>query len=67
MEWKVKRVKRGRPINQHDGLCLDGHTASNPEFSGRTLDFQFNLRRNILAKHLQIFRQRGTVEDSNDY
>jgi len=69
MEWKVERVKCGGPINQHDGLWLwlDGHTASNPEFSGRALDFQFNLRRNILAKHLQIFRQRGTDEDSNNY
>jgi len=67
MEWKVERVKCGGPINQHDGLWLDGHTTSNPEFSGRTLEFKFNLRRNILAKHLHIFLQRGTVEDSNNY
>jgi hypothetical protein len=31
------------------------------------LEFQFNFRRNILAKHLHIFRQRGTVKDSNNY
>jgi hypothetical protein len=32
------------------------------------VEFQFNFRRNILAKHLHIFRQRGTVvEDSNNY
>jgi hypothetical protein len=67
MEWKVKRVKHGGPIDIHDGLWLDGHTASNPEFSGRSLEFKFNLRRNILANHLRIFRQCGTVEDSNNY
>ena len=67
MEWKVKRVNRGEPIDQHEGLWLEGHTPSNPEFSGRTLEFQFNFRRNILAQHLHIFRQRGTVDYSNNY
>jgi hypothetical protein len=67
MVWKVKRVQRGGPMDQHDGLWLDGDTTSNPEFSGRTLEFKFKFRRNILAKHLHIFRQCGTVEDSNNY
>ena len=67
MVWKVKRVQCGGPMDQHDGLWLDGHTTSNPEFSGRTLEFKFKLRRNILAKHLHIFWQCGTVEDSNNY
>jgi hypothetical protein len=49
MEWKVKRVQRGGPIDQHDGMWLDGHTASNSEFSGKTLEFKFKFRRNILA------------------
>jgi hypothetical protein len=31
------------------------------------LEFQFNFRRNILAQHLHIFRQRGTVDYSNNY
>jgi hypothetical protein len=61
MEWKVKLIKGGGPIEQHDGLWLDGHTPSNPQFSGRTF------RRNILAQHLHIFHQRGTVKDSNNY
>jgi len=57
MAWKVERVQRGGPINQHESLWLDGHTPSNPEFNGRTLEFKFNFRRNILAQHLHIFRQ----------
>ena len=39
MVWKAERVQRGGPIDQHNGLWLDGHTPSNPEFSGRTLEF----------------------------
>jgi hypothetical protein len=32
------------------------------------LEFKFNFRRNILAQHLHISRQRGTVvKDSNNY
>ena len=66
MEWRVKRVKRGGPIDQHDGLWLDGRTPSNPEFSGRSLEFKFNHRRNILAKHLHLFHQCGNVDNSNN-
>ena len=66
IEWKVKRVNCGGPIDQHDGLWLEGHTPPNPESSGRTMEFRFNQRRNILAQHLHIFRQRGTVQDSNN-
>ena len=49
MEWKVECVQRGGPIDQHDGLWLEGHTPPNPEFSGRTLEFKFNFRRNLLT------------------
>ena len=68
MEWNVKHVKLGGSINKHNGLWLDGRTTSNPEFSGRLLEFKFNFRTNIPAKHLQIFCQREvTVNVSNSY
>ncbi len=59
MERTNVRVGRGYPIGD-DGLWLDGHT-NNVDSCLRLLSIQFGLRRDKLAKHLKVFKEKGRV------
>ncbi len=61
MERNVQRCHRGGPMDANGGMWLEGPTPDNPVNSGRSLENRFSSRRSILAKHLQVFRQRGGI------
>jgi hypothetical protein len=57
------RVGRGYPIGD-DGLWFDGHTVNvDSNASERFLSTQFGRRRSLLAKHLHVFQQKGSIVD----
>ena len=57
------RVGRGYPIGD-DGLWLDGHTVNvDTNASKSFLLIQFGKRRSLLAKHLCVFQQKGSIVD----
>ena len=61
MERTNVRVGRGAPIDD-DGIWLDGHTTFfSQDTSELELSKQFAGRRSLLAKHLHVFRQKGTM------
>jgi hypothetical protein len=61
MERNVQRCHRGGPMDANNGMWLEGPTPDNPVSSRRSLEHRFSSRRSILAKHLQVFRQRGGI------
>ena len=61
MEGANIRVGRGAPIGD-DGIWLDGHTTfHSPYTSELALSRKFASRRALLANHLHVFRQKGTI------
>ncbi len=57
------RVGWGGPVRD-DGICLDGHTSNystNTSTSEMMLSRKFAKQRSLLARHLQVFRQKGAM------
>ena len=64
MERDQVPIGRGLPIGD-DGMWLSSNTNVNSEEAGsdRILSAEFIHRRNVLVKHLHVFRQKGDIQE----
>jgi len=63
MEKTNVRIGRGGPMND-DGIWLSGGPRDiEPEDTDRVLSAQFIQRRNLLVKHLHLYRQKGAIPE----
>jgi hypothetical protein len=66
MERNNVRVGCGYPIGDN-GVWLDGHTVNvDTNSSERFLLIKFGMRRSLLAKHLRVFREKGTINENDN-